>query len=103
MKQMEEKRVHRTRYDNQFKADAVRHLIESGKTIKAVAADLGVELIGNRFPASSDTRPTRPAVKGDFIVRRVPSGVDASSTKPRLPSSRFGAAPNRPEGSEFTS
>jgi len=39
----EEKKVPRTRYDNQFKADAVRHLIESGKTIKAVAADLGVE------------------------------------------------------------
>ncbi len=43
MEQNEEKRVPRTRYDDEFKADAVRHLIDSGKTIKAVAEELGVE------------------------------------------------------------
>lgn len=40
---MEENRIPRTHYDNQFKTDAVRHLIESGKTIKSAAEDLGVE------------------------------------------------------------
>lgn len=40
---MEENRIPRTHYDDQFKADAVRHLIESGKTIKSAAKDLGVE------------------------------------------------------------
>ena len=43
MEKQEEKRVRHTRYDDQFKADAVRHLIESGKTIKSAAEDLGVE------------------------------------------------------------
>ena len=33
----------RRRYDKEFKKDAVEYLIRSGKTIKAVAAELGVE------------------------------------------------------------
>ena len=43
MEKKEESRARKTRYDDQFKADAVRHLIESGKTIKSAAEDLGVE------------------------------------------------------------
>jgi transposase len=43
MEKENETRTPRTRYDDQFKADAVRHVIESGKTIKSAAEDLGVE------------------------------------------------------------
>ena len=43
MEKMEEKKVLRNRYDDQFKEDAVRHLIESGKTLRAAADDLGIE------------------------------------------------------------
>ena len=43
MESEEKKRIVRTRYDAEFKLDAVRYLIKSGKTIKAAAEDLGVE------------------------------------------------------------
>lgn len=43
MEKKEENRVRHTRYDDQFKVDAVRHLVECGKTIKSVAEELGVE------------------------------------------------------------
>ena len=36
-------RKSRARFDEEFKADAVRYLIKSGKTVKAAAEDLGVE------------------------------------------------------------
>ena len=47
MEKHEGKRVRHSRYDDQFKADAVRHLIESGKTIKS-AAEVVVKYLVSR-------------------------------------------------------
>jgi transposase len=73
----------RRRYDREFKKDAVEYLIRSGKTIKAVAAELGVERSALGYWRKAHLKALDEASGDNGVTAMKPSEVEADNRRLR--------------------
>ena len=57
------------RYDEEFKASAVKMVVEKGRSIRAVAKDLGVSEPAVRRWVRASTEPETPLLKDSLSLR----------------------------------